>query len=197
MKKVMQGTLALFALVLMMTACGQAPQIEMDSAKAALEAAKTVEADRYMTAEYNALADSLNATLLAIETEQAKSAGSRDFKPFVEKLTEIRTAAEALTANAETRKAEVRVEVEAAIAQLNGTIAENKDLLAKAPKIAGGKEALELLQNEVAGLEASVGELNTLVSNGDYLTAFGKVQEGNAKAVAINTQLKTVPAKKM
>ncbi len=197
MKKMITGTLAFTMMVLLLASCGQAPQIEMDSARAAVDEAKAVEADKYLATQYNALVDSLNATLTAIEAEQQKSAGSRDFKPLVEKLTAITATAEVLKTDAETRKAEVRVEVENAIAQLNLTVTENKELLSKSPKLAGGKEALEVLNNEVAAIEASVGELNTLVSNGDYLTALAKVNEGNARAVAINSELKAVPAKKM
>lgn len=192
MKKIISGTVAFAMMVLILASCAQAPQIEMDAATAALEAAKTVEADKYLAAEYNALVDSLNQTLASIEAIKDGTSESRDYKPLVEKLTMITASAEALTASAETRKAEVRVEVEGAIAQLNNMLAENKDLLGKSPKVAGGKATLEMLQNEVTAVEASVTELNTLVANGDYLTALEKVKEGSVKAVAVNEQLKGV-----
>ncbi len=181
---------AIAIMAFLMSSCSTVPEVQIDTAKASVEAAKSVEADRYLAQEYQMLVDSLNAVLASIEDEKTKSVGSRDFKPYVEKLNNLVAQAEAVKANAEIQKAQVRIEVQDAIVKLNDLLAENKTMLQNTKVTPKNKEELEMMQNEVTMFEASVTELNTLVNNGDYLTALEKAKENNTKVVAMNTELK-------
>ena len=49
---------------------------------------------------------------------------------------------------------------------------------------------MEAIQNDITVVEASLNEVNTLVTNGDYLTAQDKVNASKTKATAINEELK-------
>jgi hypothetical protein len=190
MKKLFFPAIAMIAILF--SGCSRVPDVQIDAATASVEAAKSVEADRYLATEYQMLVDSLDAVLASIESEQAKSVGSRDFKPFVEKLTNLTAQAETVKANAEIQKAQVRIEVQDAITSLNNLVAENKTLLQQIKVNPKNKESVETMQNDVTIIEASINELNTLVNNGDYLTALQKVKENNAKVIAMNTELKIV-----
>jgi hypothetical protein len=185
MKKMMLGFVALLMAIVMIS-CNKVPQLAIDNAQAAIEAAKTVEADRYLAAEFNALNDSLTTVLAAIETEKT---GTKDFKPLEEKLTWIATAAETLKTDAETRKAEVRSEVENVLAGLNTLVVQEKEMLGKTPINNRNKTALESIQNEITLVESAINEVNTLVSNGDYLTALEKVNIAQIKAIAVQNDL--------
>ena len=185
MKKMMLGFAALLMAIVMIS-CNKVPQLAIDNAQAAIEAAKTVEADRYLAAEFNALNDSLTTVLAAIETEKT---GTKDFKPLEEKLTWIATAAETLKTDAETRKAEVRSEVENVLAGLNTMVVQGKEMLGKTVVNNRNKTTLESIQNEITLVESAVNEVNTLVSNGDYLTALEKVNIAQIKATAIHNDL--------
>lgn len=182
---------AIVFMALLFTSCSSVPQIQIDSANAAVEAAKAVEADLYVPQEYQMLVDSLNDILASIETEKTESVGSRDFKPYVEKLNNLVAQAENVKVNAETQKAQVRIEVQDAIVSLTNLVAENKEIIQKTPVTNKTKADLESMQNELTMIEASISELNTLVNNGDYLTALAKVKESNRKVVAMNETLKT------
>jgi hypothetical protein len=192
MKKMILGAAALF-MVFAMSSCNQAPTVELEKAQASMEAAKSVEADRYLAAEYTALNDSLSAVLTAIETEKASS---RNFKPLVEKLNLIAATADSLKATTETRKAEVRMQVESMLVELNTLVAEEKEMIGKTLVNAKNKEAFEAVQNEFAVVESSINEVNTLVSNGDYLTAMEKVSAAKEKASFVHTQLLAFAPKK-
>jgi hypothetical protein len=185
MKKMMLG-LAALSMAIVMISCNKVPQLAIDNAQAAIEAAKTVEADRYLAAEFTALNDSLTTVLAAIETEKT---GTKNFKPLAEKLTWIATEAETLKTNAETKKAEVRSEVENVLAGLNTLIVQEKEMLGNTTVNNRNKVALETIQNEITLVESAVNEVNTLVSNGDYLTALEKVNLAQIKATAIHNDL--------
>lgn len=195
MKKLFFQLSALVLVATLVTSCAKPPQAELDSAKASLEAAKLVEANRYLADEFNALQDSLNAASVAIETEKSKSFISRSYGTITEKLVKITADADVLKSKVEERKAQVRSEVQETLVALSALIAENKVLLAKAPKGKEGKAALEAIQTDITVIEASVNEVNTLISNGDYLTAQDKVNASKAKAESIKAELEAAIAK--
>jgi hypothetical protein len=195
MKKNVIKLAALSLVILLAASCAKVPQVELDAAKASLEAAKSVEANVYLATEYNGLQDSYNAATVAMETENSKSAMSRNYDAIKEQLVKIAADAEALKLQAEERKVQVRDEVQQSLAALTLLIAEDKDLLAQAPKGKEGKEALEAIQNDITIIEASVNEINTLIANGDYLTAQDKVNSSKAKAESIKEELTIAIAK--
>lgn len=195
MKKSVFSISALVLMALLISSCAKVPQVELDSAKAAVEAAKTVEANRYLPEEFNAINDSYNAAVTAIEAEKSKFFLSRSYKEVTEKLNAISASTEELKTKTEERKAQVRDEVQATVTTVTQLIAENKELLKKAPKGKEGKAALEAIQNDITVIEASLNEINTLVTNGDYLTAQDKVNAANTKATSINEELKAAIAK--
>ncbi|PKP41977.1 MAG: hypothetical protein CVT95_12635 [Bacteroidetes bacterium HGW-Bacteroidetes-12] len=195
MKKIALQISAIALFLVVATGCAKLPQVELDAAKAAVENAKSVEANRYLPTEFNALQDSLNAVNIEIETEKSKLFISRSYKAATEKLSSITAEAEALVTKTEERKAQVRTEVQESFAALTALIQEVKDLLVKAPRGKEGKAALEAIQTDITVIEASVNEINTLVSNGDYLTAQDKVNASKAKAEAIKAELEAAIAK--
>ncbi len=186
---------ALSVAVLVVSSCAKVPEVELENAKKAVEELKAVEANRYMAAEFNAIQDSLNAANVAIETEKSRFFLVRNYDAPKSKLVNVVTIAEELKAKNEEKKAQVREEAQQNIEAVNQLIAENKDLLKKAPRGKEGKAALEAIQSDIATIEASVNEVNTLISNGDYLTAKDKSAALKAKAESIKEELNQAIAK--
>jgi hypothetical protein len=195
MKKIAFQISALVLMVVLASGCAKLPQAELDAANAAVDSAKIVEAHRYLADEFNALSDSLNATNVAIEAQKSKLFISRNYNDITEKLVKITADIKDLKVKAEERKAQVSTEVQDTLALLNALITEDKALLAKAPKGKEGKAALEAIQNDITVLEASVTEINTLITNGDYLTAQDKTNASKAKAEAIKEELNAAISK--
>jgi hypothetical protein len=189
--------LTLLSLMLMLvTSCSKAPQKELDDAKTSLEAAKSVEANRYLDFEFIALQDSLNVQIAAIEAEETKSFSSRNYATIKENLVKITAEADALKLRTEEYKVQVRDEVQQSLVALSTIIADDKDLLSKVPtKGKDGKSLQEAIQNDITIIEASVNEINTLISSGDYLTAKEKVSASSAKALAIKQDLTNMVSK--
>lgn len=175
---------------LMFTSCAKAPQAEIDAAKAALEQAKSAQADLYVEGDFLAVQDSLNAVMVEIEAQSSKL--FKSYGSSKEKLATIATQATELVAKTDVRKEEIKTEVATAEAATQALIEENNALLAKAPKGKEGKEAIEAIKLDLAGITSSVGEVSGLMANGDLLGAQTKVNAAQQKATQINTELKTV-----
>lgn len=189
MKKIFY-VLSIAAATLILTSCAKAPQAEIDAAKAALEQAKTAQADLYVEADFLAVQDSLNAVMVEIEAQSSKL--FKSYGKSKEKLAVIATQATELVAKTDVRKEEIKTEVATAEAATLALIEENNALVAKAPKGKEGKEAIEAIKLDLTSISASVAEVPGLVASGDLLGAQTKVNAAQQKATEINTELKTV-----
>jgi len=187
---------ALAGMTIMFTSCAKLPEAEMASAKAAVEAAKAAEADRYIPAEYRALNDSLNTALTEVETQKSKFVLFRSYKKVTAKLNNVVALGNTVKENAGIRKEEVKNQAQQTLAEATTLVEEVKALILKAPKGKEGKEALEAIQGDLALVEASLAEVSTLLNNGDYLTALDKVKAANEKAGGLKAELEEVIAKK-
>jgi predicted small lipoprotein YifL len=191
--KIFMG-LAAIAMVAVLSSCGKKPQAEIDSANAAIEAAKTAEAAVYVPAQFAAVQDSMTAIMADVAAQESKL--FKKFGPAKLKLASTLTLANQVAANAATKKEEVKKEVEATIAAVKATIEENKTLLKKAPRGKEGAAVLEQIKTESATIEASVVEAQGLFDKGTYMDALNKIKAANERATGINTELKDAIAKK-
>jgi len=189
MKKIFY-VLSIVAATIMFTSCAKAPQAEIDAAKAALEQAKTAQADLYVEADFLAVQDSLNAVMVEIEAQSSKL--FKSYGNAKEKLVVISTQATELVAKTDVRKEEIKTEVATAEAATVALIEENNMLVAKAPKGKEGKEAIEAIKLDLTGITTSVSEVPALIASGDLLGAQTKVNAAQQKATDINTELKSV-----
>lgn len=196
MKNFVKTVFAFAIAGVLFTSCAKAPEVEITNAKAAIEATKATEADRYVPAEFKALQDSLNVALLEIENQNAKFALFRSYKKAAATLNNVMTLSEQVKSNAATRKEEVKAEAQQSLAEVTTLVTEVKELLAKAPKGKEGREALEAIQGDVVLVESFLAEVSTLINNGDYLTANDKVKAAGEKANSLKAELEEAIAKK-
>jgi len=188
MKRMIMGVAALVMAVVMIS-CKPAPQAQLEAAQAAIDSAIAIEADRYLAGEFTALYDSLTANIAAMEAEQAKPFGERDFAPIREKFVTIAAELETLKANSEIRKAEVRTQVEGLLVDLGNLVIANKETIAAVTVTRRNQAVVEGLQNEITVIESAITEINTLVANGDYLTALEKATASQAQAIQVQANI--------
>ena len=195
-KNALLTIVALAGLALLFTSCAKLPEMEMNNAKAAVEAAKAAEADRYVPAEFRAVQDSLSAAMTEVENQKSKFVLFRSYKKVGVKFNNVVTLANTVKENAGIKKEEVKNEAQQTLAEANTLVAEVQELIVKAPKGKGGKEALEAIQSDLALVEASLAEVSTLINNGDYKTALDKGKAANEKAMSLKAELEEAIAKK-
>ena len=185
--------LAAIAMVAILSSCGKKPQAEIDAANAAIEAAKTAEANVYLPTEFAAVQDSLNAVMADITAQESKL--FKKFGPAKEKLTAVTTLANQVAANAATKKEEVKAEVANLLTSIKTVIEENGKLIPKLPRGKEGAAVIEQIKAEVATVDASVVEAQGLFDKGSYMDAMNKIKAAKEKADSLNAEVKEVLTK--
>jgi Skp family chaperone for outer membrane proteins len=188
------GLILVLALV---SGCAKAPQQAVDTAKAALDAAKQSGADRYLAGEFKAAQDSLNAALAEIEAQNSKFALTRNYDKATKLLEAATSLANNLTSQVDTKKEEVRTEAQQLFIDLQNGLKDAKDLLKKAPKGKEGKEVLEAFQGELTTVENSLVEVTDLMNKSDFMGAKDRLMAGLQKVNQIKEELTQAIAKKM
>jgi hypothetical protein len=190
--KLLSG-IAIVGLALVFASCQKYPQVEVDAANAAVEAAKAAQANLYVASEFNALQDSLNTVLAAVE--KAKSKLFKNYKKEVVKLTATAEMAKTVQANAVAKKEQMKQECTATLAEIATLMTANKEMLAKAPKGKEGKAAMEAVQADLTSIETQVGEVNNKFASDDIINALNQAKALKDKATNINKELTDVMAK--
>jgi hypothetical protein len=186
--------IATVAAVALMTSCAKVPQASLDAAKAAIETAKTAQADVYFPAEFTALNDSLTVMLQNIETKKAKTA--KDFKLIKTNADAITLQAGELGNKVEAKKAEVKAGAETMMTDVKNLLAEAKALLLKAPKGKEGKAVLDEMKNEIAVVETSLTDAQALYDGGtNYVQVVDKVKAATETLNGIIAELKAAIVK--
>jgi hypothetical protein len=194
--KILVIGLGLMFILALLSGCAKAPQETIDAAKAAVEAAKTAEADRYLADQFNAAQDSLNAAMAEVEAQNSKFALTRNYDHAKALLESAVSAANAAKDGVAAKKDEVKAEAQTLMTQAQTAVEETKKLLAKAPKGKEGKEVLEQMQTELSGVETSVADASNEVNSGDFLGARDKLKAAVEKANSLSQELTEAISKK-
>jgi uncharacterized membrane protein YdfJ with MMPL/SSD domain len=189
--------LGLILAVALVGGCAKPPQQAVDAAKAALDAAKQAEADRYLAGEFKAAQDSLNAAMAEIETQNSKFALTRNYDKAAKLLEAATTLANNITSQVDAKKEEVKAEAQQLFTDLQNGLIEAKALLKKAPKGKEGKEVLEAIQGELTTVDNSLVEVTDLMNKSDFMGAKDKLMAGLQKVNEIKEELAQAIAKKM
>lgn len=140
--------------LLFIIGCQQAPQEQLDAARAALMQADSVEADLYVSELYVAALDSFNAAQSEIEAEDAKSGFSRDYGNASELLAYTQQTAADAAAQVEERKEAVRVEADSLISLAQAALAANPAPTAAAVTDTSTPSVTALVNDAIAARDA-------------------------------------------
>lgn len=196
-KRIALSLVAAVALLGLVAGCAKAPDpAQIDAVKAAVQAAKAAEADRYVPAIYNAANDSLNAALAEIEKQNAKFALFRKYGVATHLLQVAEEKAKEAVQAVEGKKEEVKNEATSLIQQGTDAVTQAKKLFAKAPRGKEGRQALVLIKSDISTVENTLAEAKAAMDKGDYLTARDKAKAVLDKANSLISELQEVISKK-
>jgi hypothetical protein len=179
--------LLMATLILMIAGCADPPQQLIDEAKAALDAAKQAQADRYVPDLYNAAKKMLDDALAAVEEE--KGAMFSNYDDIISQLNAAMEAANKAKNAVAAKKEEVKGAVESVLQQIPTEVEKAKKLWRKAPRGKGTRDALQMIQNDIEAAEASVADVNAALESGDYLAAQQKAKALAQKLQSIQSEL--------
>ncbi len=185
--KILMG-LGAIIIVAILTGCGKKPQVEIDTTNAAIEAAKTAEADVYLPDEFAALQDSLNAILADIEAQEGKL--FKNFGDATENLASVQAMANEVASKVPAKKEEVKAEVETLMNDIKTVVAENNRLVARLPRGKEGAAVIEQIKIDLSNVDASVAEAQTAYESGAFMDAHNIVTGAKAKADELNAEMK-------
>jgi len=186
--------LSALALIVMLSACAKEPTQEMTDAKAAIDAAVAEGGEKYAKDEVKALNDQITAAQDEIKAQEGKF--FKKYDKAKEILAKVKTDAEALKTQLPAKKEKAKTDATAAVDAAKTAVAEAKALLSKAPRGKGTKADIEALKADVAGLEDSLKEVDTLMTNEEYFGAIEKAESIKTKAGEVSTQINEALAKK-
>ncbi|MBN1560284.1 hypothetical protein JW998_08540 [candidate division KSB1 bacterium] len=175
--------------VVMMFGCAKAPQQAVDAAKAALEAAKTAEVDRYFADQYKAAHDSLSAALAEIDMQNTKSAASRNYSKAKKLLASTTNVLNEVMPQIEAKKAEVKSLVDTLIVKTQTELGAVKGLIAMAPRGRESKAVLDDIQSRLSTCETSLLEVNAVVEKGDLVSAHDQLKGTMEKLLALKDEI--------
>jgi hypothetical protein len=185
--KVLMG-LAAIAMVAVLASCGKVPQAEIDATNAAVAAAQAAEANVYLPAEFTALQDSMKAIDAAVQAQDGKL--FKKYTPIKEDLAATLALANQVAANAAVKKEEVKKEAEGLLTSIKDVVAQNVKLIPKLPRGKEGAAVIEQIKADMATVDASAVEAQSLFDKGAYMDALNKIKAANEKAGSLNTEIK-------
>lgn len=184
-------------MMILATSCGKMPQEKIDATKAAVEVAKTAQADIYMSTEFTALQDSLAAVMQAVDAENAKS--MKKFDALTVKLDALTAQATEMAAAVPARKDAMKVEVESTLAIAKAGIEATNVMLAKVAKAKATKAVAEEVTPEMATITTTVTEVEaSLAGDVNFAQVLEQLNAANQAIANINAKLTeaTTPAVK-
>jgi len=191
MKNKLLLSLSAFAIAMfVLSGCAKVPQVEIDNANVAIQAAQAAGADIYVPEAYAALQDSMNATTASIEAKKSKL--FKSYKKEKAKLIAIVQLGNDVKLKTEARIEELKVEIQNTLAEVTALVASSKELIAQAPRGKEGTTALMAIKADIATIETSVGEVQAAVGTESFIATLDKAKAVKEQAASINAELTSV-----
>jgi len=194
-KRLSVVVLATFVL-LALAGCSKPPEMEMQSANAAFEAARAAEAEAYVPDAYRAAMDSLNAAMAMKQEQDGKFALFRSYGKSKAMFVKADAMAKQVSQDAAAEKEKVKNEVTALLTEAKTALDAADAAFAKAPKGKGTKADLELIGADLNATKAAYDDATNDFNAGRYLVARSKIQTVISKANGITAEIPMVGKKK-
>jgi hypothetical protein len=173
----------LLATLLVVPACAEPPNKEINQAQGALDAARAVGADQYAPDEYKAAAAALTAANDAVT--------QRDYRLALSNALDSRERAQNAAREAAETRARLRGEVERSMAEVAALLAQANGRVTAADKLKVPRRALREAQQLLAGVNDDVQKAGAAMQAENYSTvqpALIGIKERLAKVIALLDQ---------
>jgi hypothetical protein len=195
MRKMMAVMPLVFVLVLMV-GCAKPPQDSINSAMAAMDAAKPL-ASQYAPQSLQAAEDAQAALNAELKAQQDKFAAFRSYKKTDELVADLKAKSDKAAADAAAGQEQAKNDATAAITAATTALTDAKALLEKAPKGKGTQADLEAMKADLTAAESTINEANAAMATSNYKDAKAKADAAAASAGNVTSQIQAaIEAKK-
>ena len=173
----------LLAALLVLPACAEPPNKEINQAQGALDTARAAGAEQYAPDEYRAAAAALNAANDAVT--------QRDYRLALNNALDSRERAQNAARQAAEERARVRGEVERSMAEIAAMLAQANGRIAAADKLRIPRRTVRTAQQQLATINADVQKAGAAMKAEDYAAvqpALDGIKERLAKVIALMDQ---------
>jgi hypothetical protein len=184
------------ALVLGVTACAKAPQVEIDAANQALDDAQRAQAKDYASEAWTAAKDAEAKLQTELEAQKQSWAPLRSYQSAKQLAQLTKTEADRAAKEATDAKERTKLEVETMMTQARDAYAGAQEALAKAPRGKGTEADLASLKTDTASIEGTLQEMQQLYDAGDYLAAKTKAQAAIDASKQILTEIEDAKSRR-
>jgi hypothetical protein len=175
------SVLAVSVLVALVVAgCGSQPAQEIQAAKGAVDGVVADGGEKFAPAETKGVADSLNAAMEEVKTQDGKF--FKNYDKAKEMLTKAKADAETLKTGLAAKKEQAKTEATANLSAAGEAVNAAKAALSKAPKGKGAAADIEAMKGDLQGLEAALAGVQPLIDGQDYAAARDKAAGIKSKA---------------
>jgi len=187
MKRLLLSLTLAFTVLAVLTSCSKQPTQEMNDSRAAIDAVIAEGGDKYANTEVKQLNDDLTAAMDEVKVQDGKF--FKNYDKAKEMLAKVKSSADTLKTEIPARKEKAKNDATAALEAAQTSVSDAKAMLGKAPKGKGTKADIEAMRADIAGLEASLAEVQSLIDGEDYLAAVDKANSVKDKAAEVSSQV--------
>ncbi|MFZ5434681.1 MAG: hypothetical protein ACOZB3_13020 [Calditrichota bacterium] len=184
------------AALLLIAGCAKPPEVEMNAAGAAIEAARTAEAETYAPQAYKMAMDTLNAAKAAKVEADGKFALFRSYTTAKNLFVSAQALGQKAAGDAAAEKERVKAQVADMMAQCAAALATADSALAKAPVGKGNKADIELIKNDLTAINNAFADAQKDNDAGKYAIARTKFDNVMKRAMAIQQEIANAAARK-
>jgi len=196
MKKIFLALPVLVGVALLTSACAKEPADAVAAARSALTAARAAQAADYAPASLSAAESAVAALDAELKAQSERFALTRSYTKATELATAAKAAGDTAVADAATGKAAAQAEATTLIAAVRTGVDEVKLLLDKAPKGKGSQADIEALKSDLAGIEASLADMDAAMASGAFKDAKAKGEAAQQGLDRIRTDIQAAIAAK-
>lgn len=164
------------AAALLLSACAEPPNKEMDQAQGAIDAARAAGADEYADEQLTAAVTALKQSRDAVT--------QRDYRSALNYALESRDRAQNAAKQASEQRATVRGQVERALADLNALLARADRRVTLAESNRAPRRTITATKNVLAPARAAVQKASAAVVRGEYAAAQRDLEGVQARVTA-------------
>jgi len=183
------------AVAAFVSSCAEPPTADIEAAKSSVEAARTAEAPKYATAEFNALEDSIKAINSELEVQKNKFALFRSYDRVKQTALSTKSKSESVATLARENKAKAKAEAEAALNDAKAAVAAAKEALDMAPVGKDNKADIAQMKSDIAGIEAQIPGVESAISGEDFFGAKDRGMAIKSSADNVKSQVDAAIAK--
>lgn len=187
MKRLLLSLTVALTMLVVLTSCAKQPSQEINDAKAAIDAVIAEGGEKYANEEVKQMNDELTAAMDEVKVQDGKF--FKNYDKAKEMLAKVKGSADTLKAEIPARKEKAKADATAALEAANIAVSDAKAMLAKAPKGKGSQADIEAMRADIAGLEASLAEVQSLIDGEDYMAAIDKANSARDKAAEVSNQI--------